>query len=460
MYKQKSLGFLWIFWGICFLWDPIVGVADFLPDLIGWLFIIVGLSSLADMNDDLAAAQQSFRRMLWVGLARIAAELLVYVFLGNTADELNPYEASVWTLLLAFSLAVLEVWFLLPAFRSFWRGIATLSECGGARNSLATPDRGGKSLCDRMQRVTAVFVILHAVLTVLPELTVLSVFVQEGVYNTALFRFRELFRLGAGAVSGVAGLVFLIAWGRFYGAWCREVAWLESLRLRYEREVLPDTGLLLGRRVGAGFAFFRVGVLLSANLSILFFEFLPDWGCVLVVLCGCMILGNLLQGSSMLIGVGLSVAVVGVPRTLLNVRYLRSFVPRDSLYLPEAYERYLPVCILASIEAVLTALFVGCVLLCVIRMEKRFTASEDAISRMTAERDLQARRRRAGLIMLFVVLSAGAKIAEIFLQPRFGWIWMVQFALSMVVFALFSGLLTDVAESVHGAYQTEEKTER
>ena len=446
--------------GICFLWDPIVGVADFLPDLIGWLFIIVGLSSLADMNDDLAAAQQSFRRMLWVGLARIAAELLVYVFLGNTADELNPYEASVWTLLLAFSLAVLEVWFLLPAFRSFWRGIATLSECGGARNSLATPDRGGKSLCDRMQRVTAVFVILHAVLTVLPELTVLSVFVQEGVYNTALFRFRELFRLGAGAVSGVAGLAFLIAWGRFYGAWCREVAWLESLRLRYEREVLPDTGLLLGRRVGAGFAFFRVGVLLSANLSILFFEFLPDWGCVLVVLCGCMILGNLLQGSSMLVGVGLSVAVVGVPRTLLNVRYLRSFVPRDSLYLPEAYERYLPVCILASIEAVLTALFVGCVLLCVIRMEKRFTASEDAISRMTAERDLQARRRRAGLIMLFVVLSAGAKIAEIFLQPRFGWIWMVQFALSMVVFALFSGLLTDVAESVHSAYQTEEKTER
>lgn len=460
MYKQKSLGFLWIFWGICFLWDPIVGVADFLPDLIGWLFIIVGLSSLADMNDDLAAAQQSFRRMLWVGLARIAAELLIYVFLRSTADELNPYEASVWTLLLAFSLAVLEVWFLLPAFRNFWRGIATLSECGGARNSLATPDRDGKSLCDRMQRVTAVFVILHAVLTVLPELTVLSVFVQEGVYNTALFRFRELFRLGAGAVSGVAGLAFLIAWGRFYGAWCREVAWLESLRLRYEREVLPDTGLLLGRRVGAGFAFFRVGVLLSANLSILFFEFLPDWGCVLVVLCGCMILGNLLQGSSMLIGVGLSVAVVGVPRTLLNVRYLRSFVPRDSLYLPEAYERYLPVCILASIEAVLTALFVGCVLLCVIRMEKRFTASEDAISRMTAERDLQARRRRAGLIMLFVVLSAGAKIAEIFLQPRFGWIWMVQFALSMVVFALFSGLLTDVAESVHGAYQTEEKTER
>ena len=441
--------------GICFLWDPIVGVADFLPDLIGWLFIIVGLSSLADMNDDLAAAQQSFRRMLWVGLARIAAELLVYVFLGNTADELNPYEASVWTLLLAFSLAVLEVWFLLPAFRSFWRGIATLSECGGARNSLATPDRGGKSLCDRMQRVTAVFVILHAVLTVLPELTVLSVFVQEGVYNPALFRFRELFRLG-----GVAGRAFLIAWGRVYGAWCREVAWLESLRLRYEREVLPDTGLLLGRRVGAGFAFFRVGVLLSANLSILFFEFLPDWGCVLVVLCGCMILGNLLQGSSMLVGVGLSVAVVGVPRTLLNVRYLRSFVPRDSLYLPEAYERYLPVCILASIEAVLTALFVGCVLLCVIRMEKRFTASEDAISRMTAERDLQARRRRAGLIMLFVVLSAGAKIAEIFLQPRFGWIWMVQFALSMVVFALFSGLLTDVAESVHSAYQTEEKTER
>lgn len=460
MYKEKELGFFWIFLGMVFLWDPVVGLADFLPNLIGWLFVCIGISSLADMNDDLAAAQQRFRWMLWVSLAHLAAELVVFVFLGNTSNDMNPFETPVWTLLFSFSIAVLEICFLVPAFRSFWRGIAALSECGGARNSLATPNRKGRSLCDRMLTVSLVFVVLHAVLAVLPELSVLTVFRQENLYDVRFFRFRDLFRLVAGALSGAVGLVTLVRWSCFLGVWRREVAWLDSLRARYEREILPDTGLLLRRRMNSGFAFFRVGVLLSANLSILFYEFLPDWGCVLVVLCGCLILGSLMQGSSMLVGVGLSVAVVGVPRTLLNVRYLRSFVPKDSLYFPEAYERYFPVCVLAAIEAALTALFVGCVLYCVLRMAKQYAVQGDAISRMTAERDLQARRRRANLIMVFAMFSACAKIAEIFLQPRYGWIWLIQFTLSMVVFVLFSGLLTEIAESVSGSFTAVERTER
>lgn len=452
MYKEKTMGFFWLTLGICFLWEPIIGVADVLPDMIGWLLVSVGISALADMNDDLADAQRNFRRMLWVGLARIAAELLVFVFLGNTSDTLNPYEAPVWTLLLSFSFAVLELCFLLPAFRSFWRGISTLSECGGAWNGLATPNRRGRSLCDRMMTLTALFLVLHTVLNVLPELSVLTVFRREGLYDTSIYQSLKLFRFIAAIASGAAGVIFLIMWWRFFGAWKKETAWLDSLRARYEREVLPNTGLLVRRRMGAGIAFLRVGVLLTANLSLLYYEFLPDWGSVMVILCGCFILGNLIQGSSMLVGVGLSVAVVGIPRTLLNVRYLRDYVPKAALLDPDAYERYFPVCILASIESVLTALFVGCLLICVLRMARRYASGGDAISRIGAEREMQARRRRVKLIMAFSVLSAGAKIAEIFLQPRYGWIWLIQFALSMVVFVMFNGLLTDVSESVCGAF--------
>ena len=37
MHREKTMGFFWLTLGVCFLWDPIVGVADFLPDIIGWL---------------------------------------------------------------------------------------------------------------------------------------------------------------------------------------------------------------------------------------------------------------------------------------------------------------------------------------------------------------------------------------------------------------------------------------
>lgn len=451
MYREKNFGFTLIFLGVCFLWEPVIGVADVLPDLLGWLFVCLGVSSLADLNEDLADAQKLFRRMLWVSLARVAAELLIYVFFGNNTDPINPYEAPVWTLLLAFSFSVLEILFLLPASRSFWRGISLLSECGGARNSMATPNRKGRNLCDRMLTVSIIFVIAHAVLTVLPEFSVLTVFQQENAYNTAVFRFRDLFRIVAGGLSGIVGLIFLTEWIRFFRVWRREVAWLGVLRARYEREILPDTGLLFSRRIGSGIAFFRVGVLLCANLSLLYYEFLPDWGCVLVVLCGCMILGTLIPGCSMTVGLGLSVAVVGIPRTLLNVRYLRSYVPKDSLWIPQAYECYLPIKILASIEAVLTALFICSLLICLFRMAKRYSAKEDALMRASTSRELRSLRKKAYGVVVFTTLSAGGKIAEAFLQPQYGWVWLIQFALSMVTFVLFNGFLTDVAELVTGA---------
>lgn len=460
MYRQKTMGLVWILVGICFLWDPVVGVVDLLPDVIGWMLVCIGVSALADMHDDLAQAQRNFRRMVWVGLGRVAAELLIFVFLENTREQLNPYEAPVWSLLFAFSFAVLELWFLLPASRSFWRGIARLSECGGARNSLASLDRHGRTLCDRMQRMTAVFLILHTVFAVLPEFAVLTVFREENVYSTAVYQFRNLFRFVAAGVSGIAGLLFLISWVRFFRNLRGETAWLESLRMRYEREILPDVGLLLRRRVGAGFLFFRIGLILLGNVSILYYEFMPDWGCVLLVLCGLLILGSLMKGSSLLVGVGLAVVAVGIPRTVLNIRYLQSFIPQDSLYLPVAYERYFPICVLASVEAVLTALFLGCLLFCLLRMAKDYLARGDALSGMSTARVLHVQRQKAGVIFGFVVLSAGAKIAEIFLQPIYGWIWLVQFVLSLVAFILFSGLLTDLSESIVGAFPMKEPKEQ
>ena len=66
---------------------------------------------------------------------------------------------------------------------------------------------------------------------------------------------------------------------------------------------------------------------------------------------------------------------------------------------------------------------------------KLIDVSKNVISRMSAERDMQARRRRANLIMIFTMFSACAKIAEVFLQPRYGWVWLIQFALSMVVYS-------------------------
>ncbi len=448
MYKTKNFGFTAILVGVCFLCDPIIGLLDFLPDLVGWILICIGISSLADLNDDLMTAGTCFCKMLLVGIGRILAELLVSVFLNRMSESLNPYETAVWTLLLSFALAVIEICLLLPAFRSFWHGIATLSECSGNPNALTLPDRKGRTLCEKMQAVTTAFVIFRAVLSVLPETVTLTVFAGENTYNTSLYQFRGLFRTASAILVGIAGLLFLIAWIRFYIAVKKETAWLFGLREKYEREVLPKTEMLRNRKIDSAFSFFRIGILLSTNLSLLYYEILPDWLAVSILLVGCFLLGNLMQNRPPLTAVGAVTVMVGIVRTVFQVRYLKNYIPKDALHLPEAYESYFPVCVSATAEAILTALFIIVLTICILKIAMNLLPADDGIGKTVERRDRRFGNCRAILVSVFACLSAVAKIAETFLQAKYGWIWLVQTALSIITFAIFSGLLGNIQDKV------------
>ena len=73
----KYMGFDLILAGALFMFNPDIGVADFLPDLIGWALIAAGMYRLRDMGDDLAAAYDRVRKLLIVSAARFVMMILV-----------------------------------------------------------------------------------------------------------------------------------------------------------------------------------------------------------------------------------------------------------------------------------------------------------------------------------------------------------------------------------------------
>ena len=81
---KRNMGMIWLLLGGCFLWNPVVGVRDVLPDVLGYILMCVGIARLADLNDCMENAQRYFRRMLWVGFGQIFAWLLVSSFLQKT----------------------------------------------------------------------------------------------------------------------------------------------------------------------------------------------------------------------------------------------------------------------------------------------------------------------------------------------------------------------------------------
>ncbi len=440
--------------GALFLFEPYVSARDVLPDLIGYLLLFLGSARMADLNDDVAEAQNGFRNMLWVGFSRIAAVLFLENVLKDPELTLNRYEQPVWILIFAFVFAVLELWFMLPAWRSFFRGLGAMAELGGGSSLLS--ERHGRAAWERMLGLTRWFVILRAVLAVLPEASVLTSFEMDAEnpkFTFDWYAYVDTFRMVAAMLALAIGMIWLIRYLWLIGASSREERWLEGMERRYASEILPNVSLLLGRRIGTGFTFLRIGMIFSVNVAISNYQFLPDWTCALLFLCAGLILWELLRGPRLWAICGGALLAVGTVRSYFNAAYLEQYVPKDAWYLPRAYEAYLPVRILGWGEAILCCVLLLFTLLLLYRMaEENVSVSyghgAEALSARATERAMRALRRRAVISAALVGLSAVAKLLEAELRYALDWFWLLQVAVSVVAWIVFSGFLTELSEAL------------
>ena len=449
---KQRMGMLWLLLGGCFLWNPIVGVRDFLPDAIGYLLICIGLERVSDLNDGLAEAKKAFRAMIWVGVGQLAAWLLISQFFQKTDAEMSRYEEPVWVLVFSFAALALEWYFMLPGWKKLFSGLAQLAERHGGSAILL--EKRGITRWESLLSATRVFVICKTVLTVLPETAVLSSIEKEAREDQMifdLFPYSSLFRLLAVLLGLVIGVIWLIGYVRLMRSAMKDKPMQDRLWERYSEEILPDTGLLLSRRIRASFGCLLVGAVLCINLTVLYRQMLPDWCAAVVILVGCAMLGHLFRGFSLCLAIAAVSIPVGVARAILTNRFLEDeFIPAAVLRSPVAYQRYLPIRLLGWGEALLCLALLLLVMRTMLSLVRSHTAMEyaddPALSQRATEKLHAEMRKKAALVWIFWILMAGCKILEIELQPKYGWIWMVQLAVSVTSAIFFYGFLNRLAE--------------
>lgn len=451
---KQRLGWIWLLLGGCFLWNPIVGVKDFLPDAIGYLLLCIGIAKFADLNDRMAEAQKAFRVMIWVGIGQLGAWLMVSQFLQKTDVEMSRYEEPVWLLVFSFAALALEWYFMLSGWKSFFKGLSELAERHGGTAILR--EKRGIARWENFLMATRVFVICKTVLTVLPETAVLSSIEKAAGDDKLifdLFPYSSLFRVLAVMLGLVIGLLWLAGYLRLIYAGMKEKSWQTRLWERYCAEILPDTGLLLNRRVGASFDCLKIGAVLCVNLTVLYRQAIPDWCAIILIIIGCAMLGKLFRGFRICVAVAMIAVPVGVVRMVLNDSFIKDkFIPAAILRSPVAYQRYLPIRLLGWGEAILTLALLFLVTHAITLLVKSHTAVEyigdpELSKRATAKLHLEM-DRRAMLVCIGWILMAGCKILEIELQPQYGWIWMVQFVVSLASSLCFIAYLNRLAELI------------
>lgn len=486
--KRRSIGLFWIALAGLFLADPSVGFYDWMPDAVGYLLLCVGLQRLADLNDSVEQAWRGFRAMAWVGVAQIVAAWVIHHYLPSLGTAANPYERPVSILLCVFLTGLARCCFLIPAFRHLFRGIQALAELHGGSVMLA--ERRGKSLSQRMSARTTRWILASSILSILPELAVLTTFEYNAAgkseypewfaggqtsVNFDWYTYVELFRLFVSMILIVICLLWVIGFLRWILCLRSDASLRQGIEALYQARVAPRTGMLTVRRLRRSAILINAGAIFAASFrnsnvqvsdtvhsqGVLMgsYELLPGVVCALLVLLGVLCLEIPKQKKLPCAASCLLLGGVSVAQALINNAYLSRFYPGDSLYREEAYWSFLGLRAVQVAEALATLLVIGCLLLalwqvvCLHTGPLRGTESDAEFSARAGSSLRRELKKQMWIVFALFFVAAVAQSLYTWMQLEHPWMWII--ALVLWIFAIGKLIFTvkDILEEAQERYR-------
>lgn len=242
--KKEALGLSWIGTGMIFLCNPMINIVDILPDFIGLLMIMHGLSKAAEVTDHLGDARDYFAKLAILSAAQFG---IVFTL---------PFNTDSYTMLMAFSCAVVSAILFVPAMSHLFAGFSYIALRTGAESPGAVPSRGalrGKtqkySSVRALQILTYVAFFIRAAGSVLPLIP--SIFVSDyvGVPGVNWAQYIGVIYIFSWIVGLAMSIPWLLRFRRYMKGICADTVLTGALWQKYTDEVLPDKGYLTAKKM-------------------------------------------------------------------------------------------------------------------------------------------------------------------------------------------------------------------
>ena len=444
--KKTKLGLGWLIPGVIMLSNPVIAFYDIFPDCIGYLLLCVALFRLADLNSSVADALKRFRTLIWVNIGGLLMQYYIYNVLAKE-PKLNPQEIPTMVLLCAFIMAVPQIYFAVPAYRDLFKGFWELAERHDGK-AVFNYGKRNTNLCERMRRASGVFVILSAILSVLPEMSVLTTFEYElEKLPFDWYGFVWLFRVSAAMILTVLFLVWITRFIRFILLFSRDREMMDSIEERYARDILPQSDMLSMRRLRFGIVFLTIGAALTINICIEQQILVPNLLCAIFTCIGVLIFGeDLKQTKPFFIACG-ALGVLSIGELWLNNYYTKQYSYELSGWDPDAYKLFLGLRIV-QVAGVFLAASVFWVLLNLLsnfvkeRIFEHYKGPDtEVISARATERLRKSFGRRILVCKILFFVSATALALESIFQLEYPWIWWIAVPTVIASTIAFSSLL-------------------
>ena len=231
-----KMGFGYLFVGLIFFFNPNINLVDILPDAIGCLFLLKGLSKLADVDGRFYHARTCVIYLLVIELIKLPLSVIVPV----------KYPDALLWLTFVYSVAELILFFLF--FTNLYNAIEYTAERHGGEGNLA--------YLNTASMMSILFVIVRCVLCFVPEsLSLFQTFGETELradpsQNSNLARIKPIVILVCFVAVLLAGICYLVVIKRYFTALDKDRVYNEELSSKYRSEILENETLMVRRRLG------------------------------------------------------------------------------------------------------------------------------------------------------------------------------------------------------------------
>ena len=251
------MGLQYLIIGCFFLLNPYFSIIDFIPDFIGCIFLLKGLSKITRVSVAFEDAFRQFRNLLLLTLARMFTIPLI----TDTKE--------VWPLVIVLCCGLGEAFFAVRGFVQLFDGFNATAQ--SAENALYFRWHETKQF-------TILFLIARQVLCLLPELSMLSsdeygIVTPDGIQSLANYRW--IFTGMAMIVSLLVGIAWFIQIRKYLKGILRDEPYQANLGKLYEDRYTNVSSVYVSANLRSALILLTAGIVLSLELIFDGVNYLP-----------------------------------------------------------------------------------------------------------------------------------------------------------------------------------------
>ena len=449
---KKYAGIGMLIWGFMFLFNPEIAVIDILPDFIGYALICAGLTNLSDIYYQFADAKKAFSKGILISAAKLVS---FFVLVGLFSYSERP----VGMLLFTFVFAVLELIYIIPAYRYLFEGFLYASQRLDSDSVLkyAYNDRktekilkkcrkkgtNPQNLTVRAYKRAAVFVIIKNTLAVAPELT--------SLINNNQYTYIGLLRFFSVIICLVFGMFFLINTVRYFVALKKDKIFINQLEEKYNLEVLPKAHIFTQRKVSAMLTCSMTLAFLSINLYSDEINLIPQFlffALAIFLFSSLKEYGKLKVRGTLLAVIGFAVSAV---EWILSVIFYKNHYIGEVSKFPHAYKEYYTVAVFSVLQSLLFVATVAILLFVIYNIAKTHTGKPEyengiPVRNKVHKFELFTYKKACVIAAVMAFISKLCYLFNIFASPFSINFWMIEMSplidtISSIIFALYFAYL-------------------